>query len=433
MSEPLKIAIAGLGTVGIGTIHSLTIHADQVAARCGRPIQITAVSARNRRRKRDADVSSYVWFDDPVVMAKEADADVIVELIGGSSGVALDLTREALAAGRHVVTANKALMAEAGAGLAIEAEASGKTLAYEAAVAGGIPIIKALREGLGGNSFSRVLGILNGTCNYILSTMDATGRDFDDVLRDAHDLGYAEADPSFDIDGVDAAHKLAILSSLAFGTKVDFESVYVEGIRNLIAKDFEYARDLGYCVKLLGLTGELDGGIYQWVHPCLIDAHGPLAAVNGSFNAVIAEGDFVGRSTYEGRGAGAGPTASAVVADLMDIAAGRFNHTFAVPSADLRNAASVQVEKRVGAYYVRLKVLDQAGVFADVGSAFRDHRISMESIIQRDHDSDGNVHIVIVAHDVLESQMMDALEDLEKHEAMVEAPHFIRIENLSGE
>jgi homoserine dehydrogenase len=430
MSEPLKVAIAGLGTVGIGTIQVLTIHADQVAARCGRPIQITAVSARNRRRKRDADVSSYVWFDDPVVMAKEADADVIVELIGGSSGVALDLTREALAAGRHVVTANKALMAEAGAGLAIEAEASGKTLAYEAAVAGGIPI---LREGLGGNSFSRVLGILNGTCNYILSTMDATGRDFDDVLKDAQDLGYAEADPSFDIDGVDAAHKLAILSSLAFGTKVDFESVYVEGIRNVIAKDFEYARDLGYRVKLLGLTGELDGGIYQWVHPCLIDAHGPLAAVDGSFNAIIAEGDFVGRSTYEGRGAGAGPTASAVVADLMDIAAGRFNHTFAVPSEDLRNAASVQVEKRVGAYYVRLKVLDQAGVFADVGSAFRDHRISMESIIQRDHDSDGNVHVVIVTHDVLESQMMDALEDLEKHEAMVEAPHFIRIENLGGE
>lgn len=433
MSEPFKVAIAGLGTVGIGTIQVLTTHADQIAARCGRLIQITAVSARDRQKERDADVSHYVWFDDPVAMAREADADVIVELIGGSTGTALDLTKEALAAGRHVVTANKALIAEAGAGLAVDAESSGKMLAYEAAVAGGIPIIKALREGLAGNSISRVLGILNGTCNYILTTMDATGRDFDDVLKDAQDLGYAEADPSFDIDGVDAAHKLAILSSLAFGTKVDFDSVYIEGIRNVSAKDFEYARDLGYRVKLLGLTGELDNGIYQRVHPCLINDDGPMAAVDSSFNAVIAEGDFVDRSTYEGRGAGAGPTASAVVADLMDIAAGRFNHTFGVPSADLRAAASIQVENRVGAYYVRLKVLDQAGVFADIGSAFRDHSISMDSIIQRDHDSDGNVHVVIVTHDVLESALLAALDGLSKHEAMVESPHFIRIENLGGE
>lgn len=432
MSGPLKVAIAGLGTVGVGTIQVLTTHADQIASRCGRKIQVTAVSARDRSKDRGVDVSSYAWFDDPVAMARDADADVIVELIGGSTGVALDLAKAAFSSGRHVVTANKALVAEAGSELAQAAEATSSILAYEAAVAGGIPIIKALREGLAGNDVSRVLGILNGTCNYILSTMDSTGRDFDDVLKEAQDLGYAEADPSFDIDGVDAAHKLAILSSIAFGNKVRFDEVYVEGIRNIEAKDFEYARDLGYCIKLLGLTGQSESGVYQRVHPCLIDASGPLSSVDGSFNAVIAEGDFVGRSTYEGRGAGAGPTASAVVADIIDIAAGRQSYTFGIPAEQLQDLSPTPIQSRIGAYYIRLMVRDQAGVFADIGSVFRDHSISMDSIIQRDHDEDGNVHVVIVTHDVQESALMAALSELQSHEAMVESPHFIRIENLGG-
>ena len=433
MSDPLKVAIAGLGTVGAGTVQVLTRHADQIAARCGRQISITAVSARDRDKDRGVDLSPYTWFDDPVVMAVEADADVVVELIGGSTGTAIDLTRAAFSAGRHVVTANKALVAEAGTDLALAAEAAGVVLAYEAAVAGGIPIIKALREGLAGNQISRVLGILNGTCNYILSTMDSTGRDFDDVLKEAQDLGYAEADPSFDIDGVDAAHKLSILASLAFGTKVGFNDVHIEGLRHITAIDFEYARDLGFRIKLLGLAEQTEAGISQRVHPCLIDEHGPLAIVDGSFNAVIAEGDFVGRSVFEGRGAGAGPTASAVVADVIDIAAGRFSSTFGVPATLLQDLSSVSIGDRVGAFYVRLKVVDQAGVFADIGSVFRDHSISMESILQRDHDSDGNVHVVIVTHDVRESALRAALTSLEAHDAMVENPHVIRIEDVGGE
>lgn len=433
MSEPLKVAIAGLGTVGAGTVQILTSHSDQIAARCGRAIKITAVSARDKSKDRGVDLSPYVWFDDPVVMAVEADADVIVELIGGSVGTALDLTEAAFGEGRHVVTANKALVAEEGTALALKAEAAGVNLAYEAAVAGGIPVIKAIREGLAGNKISRVLGILNGTCNYILSTMEETGRDFADVLKDAQDLGYAEADPSFDIDGVDAAHKLAILASLAFGTKVEFGQVHVEGIRDVEAVDFEYAKELGYRIKLLGLAGQTDNGVYQRVHPCLIDQDGPLAAVDGSFNAVIAEGDFVGRSVLEGRGAGAGPTASAVVADLIDLAAGRFNHTFGIPASQLQDLVSVPVSDRIGAFYIRLKVEDRTGVFADIGTAFRDQSVSMESILQRDHDGDGNAQVVIVTHDVAESALRKALAALEANTAVVEPPRVIRIEDVWGD
>jgi homoserine dehydrogenase len=433
MSDPLKVAIAGLGTVGAGTVKVLAKHAERIAARCGRPVSVTAVSARSKGKDRGVDLSGYVWFDDPVAMAKGADADVIIELIGGADGPALALTHAAFAAGRHVVTANKALVAEKGSELATAAEQAGVTLAYEAAVAGGIPIIKALREGLAGNRISRVLGILNGTCNYILSTMEETGRAFDDVLKEAQDLGYAEADPSFDIDGVDAAHKLAILASLAFGTKVEFSQVHIEGIRRISALDFQYARDLGFKIKLLGLAGTTEHGVYQRVHPCLIDEDGPLAAVDGSFNAVIAEGDFVGRSVYEGRGAGEGPTASAVVADLMDIAAGRKAHVFGVPASQLADLKPVPIEQRTGSYYVRLKVVDRTGVVADIGGAFRDHNISMDSVLQRDHDADGNAFVIIVTHDALESDLRSALKALEANSAMVEPPQVIRIEDVWGE
>ncbi len=433
MTEPLKVAIAGLGTVGIGTVKILTEHAGQIAERCGKSIRVTAVSARDKSKDRGVDLSDYQWFDDPVAMASQADADVVVELIGGAEGVALDLSKAAFAAGRHVVTANKALVAENGTGLAEAAETAGVMLAYEAAVAGGIPIIKALREGLAANRISRVVGILNGTCNYILSTMEETGRAFDDVLKEAQELGYAEANPSFDIDGVDAAHKLAILTSLAFGTKVDFGEVYVEGIRAITSLDFRYAKELGLKIKLLGLAGQTGDEIYQRVHPCLIDQDGPLAAVDGSFNAVIAEGDFVGRSVYEGRGAGEGPTASAVVADLMDIAAGRHNYTFGVPADCLTNLKAVSVDQRQGSFYVRLKVIDQAGVVADIGAAFRDNKVSMDSVLQRDHDEDGNVYVVIVTHDVNEADLRKALGALKSNDALVEPPQVIRIEDVWGE
>ncbi|MDX2142617.1 MAG: homoserine dehydrogenase [Rhodospirillaceae bacterium] len=430
MSAPLKIAVAGLGTVGAGTLKLLAANGPAIAAKCGRPVVVTAVSARDRKKDRGIDLASYKWFDDPVDMAATADADVIVELIGGAEGSARKTVEAALAKGRHVVTANKALLAHHGVTLAATAERAGLALAYEAAVAGGIPIIKSLREGLAGNAVKRIYGILNGTCNYILTTMRETRRDFAGVLKDAQDLGYAEADPSFDVDGVDAAHKLAILASVAFGCEVDFKSVHVEGIRRISALDITYAEQLGFRIKLIGLAARTDGGIEQRVHPCLIAPDSPLAAVEGVFNAVVTEGDFVGRSVLEGRGAGAGPTASAVVADLIDIGAGRRVPTFGVPAQALKKLPTIPVARRVGAYYVRLVVMDRPGVMADIAIAFRDESVSMESVLQRGRNANANVNVVIVTHDTEEGPLARALKKLEANAAVVEPPHMIRIERF---
>lgn len=306
MTDPLKIAVAGLGTVGAGTLKLLGEQAELLALRSGRALQVTAVSARNRNLDRGVDISGFQWFDDAVGMARSADADVVVELIGGSDGAAKAVCEAAFEAGRHVVTANKALLAHHGTDLAAKAEAAGVSLAYEAAVAGGIPVIRALREGLAGNRITRLHGILNGTCNYILTTMRETGRDFADVLAEAQKLGYAEVDPAFDIDGVDAAHKLALLSAVAFGARVDFAGVYTEGISQIAAMDIEYAEELGYRIKLLGISEMNHDGIHQRVHPAMVPIGAPIAAVEGVFNGVVTEGDFVGTTVLEGRGAGAG-------------------------------------------------------------------------------------------------------------------------------
>ncbi|MFQ5776349.1 MAG: homoserine dehydrogenase, partial [Kiloniellaceae bacterium] len=366
MSGALRIAVAGLGTVGAGTLQLIRAHSELIAARCRRPIRVSAVSARDRRKPRPVDLSGVRWFEDAVAMAADPEIDVVIELIGGAEGVAKQVIESAIAARHHVITANKALLARHGAELARAAEAAGVALGYEAAVAGGIPVIKSLREGLAGNSISRVYGILNGTCNYILTTMRETGREFAEVLAEAQKLGYAEADPGFDIDGVDTAHKLAILTALAFGCEVDFAGVYVEGIREVSALDIAYAGELGYRIKLLGIATRSDGGVEQRVHPCLVPQGSPIANVEGVFNAVVAEGDFVGTILAEGRGAGAGPTASAVVADLIDIARGVFMPTFAVPATDLRPLPCLPIERHVGSHYVRLMVVDRPGVIADV-------------------------------------------------------------------
>ena len=306
MSGALRIGIAGLGTVGAGVLHLLDTHSGLIAGRAGRPLVVSAVSARDRRKARPVDLSGLRWFDDPVAMARDPEIDVVLELIGGFEGVAKEVAEAAIAAGRHVITANKALLAIHGAELARAAESAGVTLAYEAAVAGGIPIIKTLREGLASNAISRIYGILNGTCNYILTSMRDTGRDFAEVLEEAQRLGYAEADPSFDIDGVDAAHKLAILTALAFGCEIDFGGVYIEGIREISALDIAYADELGYRIKLLGIATQSEGGIEQRVYPCLVPLGTPIAHVDGVFNAVVAEGDFVGTTMFEGPGAGGG-------------------------------------------------------------------------------------------------------------------------------
>lgn len=433
MSDVLKVAIAGLGTVGAGTVTLLRQHEDMITTRCGRPVKITAVSARDRTRDRGCDLSGYEWFDDAAVMAVEADADVVVELIGGSDGKAKQVCDAAIAAGRHVVTANKALLAHHGADLAEAAEKAGVALCFEAAVAGGIPTIKAIREGLCANRINSLHGILNGTCNYILTTMRETGRTFGDVLKDAQELGYAEADPSFDVDGIDAAHKLSLLASLAFGTRVDFNGVHVEGIRQIAPVDIQYAEELGFRIKLLGIAENTERGIHQRVHPAMVPARAPIAGVEGVFNAVVTEGDFVGTTVLEGRGAGAGPTASAVVADIMDIASGRFAPTFGIPVSAMRPANSLPMEEHVGAYYVRLLVVDRPGVIADVTAALRDEKVSMEAIIQRGRNPNEPVHVVLTTHETSEAAMRRVVNEIAKLDAVREPPLLIRIERFEEE
>ena len=427
---PLKVGVAGLGTVGAGVVRLLQENGALLAERCGRSIELTAVSARDRSRDRGIDLSNVLWFDDAIALAAEADCDVVVELIGGSDGIARDLTEAAFACGRHVVTANKALMAEHGVDLAVAAEKAGVTLAYEAAVAGGIPIIKGLREGLAANRIANVSGILNGTCNYILSEMRDSGRDFAEVLAEAQAHGYAEADPSFDVDGVDAAHKLAILAAIAFNTRVAFSSVHVEGIRHVSALDIAFAEELGYRIKLLGLANERPDGIELKVHPCMIPSGAAIAAVEGVFNAVVAQGDFVDQVMMVGRGAGAGPTASAVVADLIDIVRGDPAPALGAPASDLRSLPVVPMDRRHGAYYLRLMVMDQPGVIADIAAAMRDNAISVESLLQHGRSESEAVPVVITTHETDESAMMRALETIAAIDAVLEPPRLIRIEPL---
>lgn len=430
MKQSLKVAVAGLGTVGAGVVKLLAAQNDLLAARCGRAVEVVAVSARSKAKDRGVDLAGYQWFDDPVAMAREAQADVFVELIGGSEGSAKDAVAAALEAGRHVVTANKALIAHHGAALAALAEAKGLTLAFEASVAGGIPVIKGLREGLAANRVSEVHGILNGTCNYILTEMRETGREFADVLAEAQALGYAEADPSFDIDGVDAAHKLAVLAAVAFGAEVNFKAVHVEGIRHVSATDFAYADQLGYRIKLLGIARLTENGVEQRVHPCLVPKTAPIAAVDGVFNAVVAEGDFVQRVLFVGRGAGEGPTASAVVADLIDIARGVSIPTFGVPVEKLSKLPAASMAARRGAYYVRLMVVDRPGVIAEIAADMRDNNVSMEQFIQRGRAPGEAVPVVLTTHETDEASMQQALACIAARDAVTEPPRMIRIEQF---
>jgi homoserine dehydrogenase len=430
LTPPLNIAIAGLGTVGAGTVRLIQEHGALLAARANREIVIKAVSARDRGRDRGIDLSGIDWEEDALALATRPGIDAVVELIGGAGGIAKDLVEAALGAGRHVVTANKALLAHHGTALARLAEDKGVSLRYEAAVAGGIPIVKALREGLAANAVSRVYGILNGTCNYILTTMRETGREFADVLAEAQALGYAEADPGFDIDGVDAAHKLAILTALAFGTEIDFESVHMEGIRTVTADDIRFAEELGYRIKLLGIAERTDDGIEQRVHPCLVAHAAPIANVEGVYNAVVAEGDYVETTLYLGKGAGAGPTASAVVADVMDVARGDCVATFAIPAADLAPPHPADLDKRVGAFYLCMTVRDEPGVMADITAVFRDEAISLESMLQRGRAPGEPVPVVLITHETGEAAMARALARIRKLTAMTAPPRMIRIETF---
>ena len=431
MTKPLRIALAGLGTVGGGVIRLLDTNGALIARRAGRPIEIVAVSARDRSKDRGVDMTRFAWIDDTTALAN-VDADVVVELVGGSDGPALALARATLAEGKSFVTANKAMLAHHGLELARAAEAASVALKFEAAVAGGVPVIKGLREGAAANEIERVYGILNGTCNFILSKMEAEDRDFADVLAEAQALGFAEADPSFDIDGVDAAHKLSLLASLAFGTQPAFTDVAASGIRHILAADIAEAASLGYRVRLLGLAESGPAGLFQRVHPHLVPVDHPLAHVTGATNAVVAEGNFVGRLLFQGPGAGDGPTASAVVADLIDIARGEFGPAFAMPAAALIEQAPADSGERRGRAYVRFTVADRVGVLAEIAAAMRDAGVSIESLMQRgaSHDeggADGSVLVAIVTHEGPERSVAQALERLRGSQSLVGQPLWMHI------
>ncbi|MBT6829492.1 MAG: homoserine dehydrogenase [Rhodospirillaceae bacterium] len=435
MSDTLRIGLAGLGVVGGGVLKLLEQQGGLLESRSGQRLEVVAVSARAQTRTGGPDISSLKWYDDAAGLAGDADVDVVCELIGGSDGIALQLSRAALQNGKHLVTANKALLAHHGNELARLAEDSGVHLGYEAAVAGGIPIIKALREGLSGNSFSGVYGILNGTCNYILTEMRdgvraGNPRNFDIVLKEAQELGYAEADPSTDVDGVDAAHKLALLTSLVFGCPVDFGAIQIEGIRHINVLDIEYAEELGYRVKLLGVSRAGAAGIEQSVHPCMVPERAPIAHVDGVLNAVVADGDFVGTTTFEGPGAGAGPTASAVVADLVDISRGLVLPTFGLPVSSLNARPKAPPGSHVGSYYIRLMVVDRPGVIADVAACLRDQEVSVESLLQHGRNPDEAVPVVLTTHMAEEKALANALAAMDELGAVLETPRMIRIVNL---
>lgn len=430
MVQKLRLGIAGLGTVGVGVIEILRRQKELLALRSGVEFVITRVSAQDLTKDRGIDLSGIQLVADPVSLAQAMDVDIIVECMGGSEGPARNLVEQALTAGKHVVTANKALIAYHGLELAKLAERHHVYLGFEAAVAGGIPIIHALREGLAANSYQRVVGILNGTCNYILTAMGQDQRAFKDVLAEAQALGYAEADPSFDIDGVDTAHKLAILTSLAFGVPVNLDAMAIEGIRGIDVVDIGYAAELGYKVKLLGICGATDGGIEQRVHPCLVKSDAPIATVDGVFNAVYVEGDAVGKTLMEGRGAGRGPTASSIVADILDIGRGKTGYPFGVPAMSLKSGSFVPLSKRIGDYYLRFKVYDQPGVLAEIAQVLSAEEISVESVIQKARKPNEPVDLVLTTHHTVEARMMRALETLKKSAMMVEAPRYLRIESL---
>ena len=427
---PLRVAIAGLGTVGAAVADLILSRNTLINARCGREILISAVSARDRHRDRGVDLTGIDWFEDAAKMAMEADAEVVLELIGGEEGIAKTVCENAISSGRHVVTANKALLAMHGTALAKAAENASVGLLYEASVAGGIPVIKSLREGFAGNKISSVHGILNGTCNYILTTMRETGREFDDVLTEAQDLGYAESDPSVDVDGIDAAHKLALLASVAFGAEVNFHAVHVEGIQFISADDIAFASELGYRIKLLGIANQTELGVEQRVHPAMVPIDSPLAHVEGVFNAVVVEADAIGTSVLQGKGAGAKPTASAVVSDLIDIARNTVLPTFSVPLSELSQPKTVSLDNRQGPYYLRLMVLDRPGVIADVSAALKEEGVSVEVLLQRGRSEEGSVPVVLKLHETVEANVRRAVEQIAQLDSVVERPCMIRIEEL---
>ena len=443
MAEPLKVGLAGLGTVGTAVVQLLERGRDKLVARCGRPIEVVAVSARSRGKKRDIDLKRIRWVADPVSLAADPAIDVLVEVIGGEGDPAKRAVETALAAGKAVVTANKALLARHGQKLAMLAERHGVALNFEASVAGGIPIVKTLREGLNGNSFTRIYGILNGTCNYILSRMEEDRLGFDECLREAQRLGYAEANPSFDVEGHDTAQKLSILASLAFGTKVDPAAVYVEGISSITLADLDAAAELGYRVKLLGVAVKTEAGIEQRVHPTMVPKESAIAQVMGVTNAVTMDADGLAPITLVGPGAGGMATASSVVADLADVARGVRTPPFGRPAAHMTAIGKAPMQRHEGGYYIRLLARDRPGSAATIARRLAQRHISLELIVQR-HDiraqdtrahgpaqpgrSGGPVPVILITYATSEDAVRKALAAVRRDRVISGRPQVIRIE-----
>lgn len=428
MPAHLRLGLAGLGTVGIGVVRIVQDHADLIAARAGRPVTITAVSARDRTRNRDADLSGYAWEDNPVALARREDIDVFVEVMGGHDGPAKDATEAALASGKDVVTANKALLARHGHALALMAEGSGRAIRFEAAVAGGIPVIKALTEGLAGNAMRRVMGVMNGTCNYILTRMQDAGLPYETVFEEARQLGYLEADPNLDVGGIDAGHKLSLLAAIAFGTQVSFDAVELEGIGAVSIDDIRHAADMGYRIKLLGVAQMTGRGLEQRMTPCLVPADSPLGQLQGGTNMVVLEGDAVGQIVLRGPGAGRGPTASAVMADVIDLARGIRIPTFGLPATQLARPVAAAVATPA-AWYLRMTLLDKPGALAKIATALGEAGISIDRMRQYGHEGP-NAPVLIVTHKATRDDVAHAMGMFAATGVLVGAPVALRIEEV---
>ncbi len=425
MSAPFRIAIAGLGTVGGGVVKALAAGKDELSRRAGRDLQLISVSARDRKKARGFDVPG--WSDDPLALAR-GDADLVVELIGGDEGVARELVETALRNGKHVVTANKALLAKHGKALADLAESKNVTLKSEAAAAGGIPIVKALREGLIAHGVDAVKGILNGTCNYILTEMESSGRGFADVLKEAQAKGYAEADPTLDVGGGDTAHKLALLASVAFGTAPNFDAIAVEGITNITADDIAFASEFGYRIKLLGVARKVGDAIDQKVHPAMVQKRAPLANVSGAANGVMVEAGEAGSFFFSGRGAGEAPTASAVIADIVEAASGAISPVFGRPASSLQSLKPADGKAAVSPWYLRFEVLDVPGVLASIAGNLAEAGVSIESMIQRVRAPGAPVAIVMITHETSQASVERALKAIAASDKVRSRPCMIPME-----
>jgi homoserine dehydrogenase len=428
MTEPLRIGIAGLGTVGAGVVKIVRQKANLLAARAGRPVAITAVSARTRDKDRGVSLGDYTWEDDPVALARRDDIDVFVELMGGSDGPAKAATEAAIATGKDVVTANKAMLAHHGQALAEAAEDAGRVLRFEAAVAGGIPVVKALTEGLAGNDVTRVMGVMNGTCNYILTRMQSAGLPYEAVFDEANNLGFLEADPTLDVGGIDAGHKLALLASVAFGTRVDFGSVELEGIEQITIADIRHAADMGFRIKLLGVSQMTGRGLEQRMSPCLVPENSPLGQLEGGTNMCVLEGDMVEQVVLRGPGAGEGPTASAVMADVIDIARGTRLSTFGQPAATLSHARPAKAATPAP-FYLRMALDDKPGALAKVATVLGEAGISIDRMRQYRHD-DSTAPVLIVTHKTTRNALDSALAAMSRLDVVDGTPVALRIETV---